>query len=80
MPLITVVSHIAVERQSADIVFSVETVKSEKMSVELFASPVTQFRLNQSVFQPVIMKPPRIIVARYIQRHFSSQTYFYPKV
>ena len=76
MPLITVVAEGCAEIDSSRIVFGVVGVKSEEMAVETLAEPVAHFGLYEPVFPPGVAEFPRVVIARYVQRHAAAERRF----
>ena len=70
MPLVTIVAHIVIEKQTAYIICCIMPVNTEKMPVESFTEPIADFRLDQPVFQPILIEFPRIVIPGNVHGHF----------
>jgi len=80
IPVVTVVPH-SEDIQVTDIHFSVMSVQTEETSVETFAKPVTQFRLNKPMFNlAFISEFPRVVITRYVEGEFLCQSHFEAEV
>lgn len=80
MSLVTVVAHVVVEKQTAYVIFRVMSVNTEEMPVESFTEPIPDFRLDQPVFQSILVEFPRIIVPGNVHGHLFSHAKFNTQV
>lgn len=76
MPLVTIVAHIVIEKQTAYIICCIMPVNTEKMPVESFTEPIADFRLDQPVFQPILIEFPRIVIPGNVHGHFFPHAKF----